>query len=185
MKKDPLCAKIFKGGVQVAYKRPKNIKEILCRATLPNPKKSNNRDQKGWKKCNKDKCETCIRSKNISQFQVTATKEQITINQKITCTDTNVIYCIQCTICNLQYVGKTTNKFKDRASSHRSSVDTQKNCTLSDHFNSPGHSKNNMLFFAFEKVSSNDPFTIGVRERFYIDKMNVIEHGLNKYKTKK
>jgi len=42
-----------------------------------------------------------------------------------------------------------------------------------------------MLFFAVEKVSSNDPFIIGVRERFYINKMNVIEQGLNKYKTKK
>jgi hypothetical protein len=64
-------------------------------------------------------------------------------------------------------------------------VDTQKNCTLSVHLNSPGHNKNNMLFFAIEKVCSYDPFIIGVRERLCIDKMNVIEQGLNKYKTKK
>jgi len=42
-----------------------------------------------------------------------------------------------------------------------------------------------MLFFAIEKVSSNNPFIIGVTERFYNDKMNFIEEGLNKYKTKK
>ncbi len=34
MKKDPLCAKIFEKGVQVAYKRHNNIRDILCRATL-------------------------------------------------------------------------------------------------------------------------------------------------------
>ena len=85
----------------------------------------------------------------------------------------------------MQYVGKTTSKFKDRATAHRFSVDNQKSCPISDHFNLPGHNKNNMFFFAFEKVVQDDPFIVGARERFYIDKMEVIQHGINKNRTNK
>jgi hypothetical protein len=75
---------------------------------------------------------------------------------------------------------KTTSKFKDRFS-----VDNKKSCPISDHFNLPGHSMSNMIFFAFEKVLKDDPFIIGARERFYIDKMEVIQHGINKNRTNK
>ena len=186
MKKDPLCAKIFEKGVQVAYKRHNNIRDILCRATLTTIKnRTSNREQRGWKKCSRNICFTCDYSKNLSEFNVTATGEKITIRQSITCTDKNVIYCIQCTKCNMQYVGKTTSKFKDRATAHRFSVGNQKSCPISDHFNLPGHSKNNMFFFAFEKVLKDDLFIVGARERFYIDKMQVIQHGINKNRTNK
>jgi len=56
------------------------------RATLPHVKlRSNNREEKGWIVC----------SKNITEISVTATREK-KISQKLTCTDKNVIYCIQC-----------------------------------------------------------------------------------------
>jgi hypothetical protein len=35
MIKNPFCAKIFVEGAQIAYKRHQNIRDILCRATLP------------------------------------------------------------------------------------------------------------------------------------------------------
>jgi hypothetical protein len=60
----------------------------------------------------------------------------------------------------MKYVGKTTSKFKDRATAHRFSVDNKKSCPISDHFNLPGHSMSNMIFFAFEKVLKDDPFII-------------------------
>jgi len=42
-----------------------------------------------------------------------------------------------------------------------------------------------MFFFAFEKIIKDDPFIVGARERFYIDKMEVIQHGINKNRTNK
>jgi hypothetical protein len=42
-----------------------------------------------------------------------------------------------------------------------------------------------MLFFAFEKVQNGDPFIVGARERFYIDRMEVLERGINKNRTNK
>jgi len=42
-----------------------------------------------------------------------------------------------------------------------------------------------MFFFAFEKIIKDDPFIVGARERFYIDKMEVIQHGISKNRTNK
>jgi len=44
---------------------------------------------------------------------------------------------------------------------------------------------NNMFFFAFQKIIKDDTFIIRARERFYIDKMDVIQHGISKNRTKK
>ena len=209
MKKDPLCAKIFEEGAQIAYKRHQNIRDILCRATLPPVKlRSNNREEKGWKVCSKVMCHTCAYSQNITEFSVTATGEKIKINQKLTCTDKNVIYCIQCKKCNMQYVGKTITSFKKRATAHRLSVNNaQKNKKehlqalktnqgekiekpknegpVGEHFAQKNHSISDMFFFAIEKVVKDDPFIVGARERFYIDKMDVLRKGINKNRTNK
>jgi hypothetical protein len=56
---------------------------------------------------------------------------------------------------------------------------------LAGHFNQKSHTMADMLFFAFEKVQNGDPFIVGARERFYIDKMEVLERGINKNRTNK
>jgi len=200
MKKDSLCAKIFEKGVQIAYKRHKNIRDILCRAIVPPLKTRNsNRKERGWKTCSQLSCKTCDYSENKAEFVATATGETIKINQKITCTDKNVIYCIHCQKCGMQYVGKTTQKFKTRVTQHQNSVraaDRSKNNTekekkdiktgpVAEHFTQKNHTMSDMLFFAFEKVQNEDPFIVGARERYYIDKMEVLERGINKNRTNK
>lgn len=191
LKSDKSCAKIFKAGVQVAYKRHPNIKEVLCRAIVPPLKKRvSTRDNVGWKTCQKLPCSTCTYSKSRTSFKVKATGKTKTINQKITCQDTNVIYCIECEKCGLQYVGKTKNSFKTRCNQHSYAVrhfdakeKEKNNGPVAEHFNKPGHSSDNMHFFAFEKVISIDPFTLGTRERYHIDDMDVISKGLNRNRT--
>ena len=209
MKNDPLCSKIFKKGVQVAYRRHQNIRDILCRATLPPVKmRSSNRKERGWKICNDTMCKTCAYSDNKDQFSVTATGEKIKISQKITCTDKNVICCIQCKKCQMQYVGKTISKFKTRAACHirnvenaqeqkkkhqqslknnpKEKIEPPKNAgPVGEHFTQKNHSISDMLFFAFEKVVNGDIFIVGARERFYIDKMDVLRKGINKNRTNK
>jgi hypothetical protein len=97
----------------------------------------------------------------------------------------------------MQYVGKTTSKFKVRANAHRNSVNTNrkdkkdqqdktnKSGPVSEHFSMKNHTSADMLFFAFEKVVNGDPFIVGARERFYIDKMDVLRKGINKNRTYK
>jgi hypothetical protein len=51
--------------------------------------------------------------------------------------------------------------------------------------NKLNHSISDMFFFAIEKVVKEDPFVVGARERFYIDKMDVLRKGINKNRTNK
>lgn len=190
LKSDKSCEKIFEAGVQVAYKRHQNIREILCRATVPPLKqRTSTREKLGWRTCHKLPCSTCTYSRNMSSYKVKATGKVKTINQNLTCGDTNVIYCIECEKCGLQYVGKTKNTFKARCYQHSYSVknydakEDKYSGPVAEHFNKPGHCLENMLFFAIEKVVSTDPFILGTRERLHIDDMDVINKGINRNRT--
>ena len=94
----------------------------------------------------------------------------------------------------MQYVGKTTLAMKTRAGQHRRSVEIArlekekgkvdpKITPVAQHFSQGGHSENHMFFFAFEKVINDDPHVIGTRERFHIDRMQVLEKGINRNRT--
>ena len=50
------------------------------------------------------------------------------------------------------------------------------------HFEKRGHSSHNFTCFAIEKVVG-DCFVLAARERFYIDKMDVISKGMNTHRT--
>ena len=41
------------------------------------------------------------------------------ITSHITCNAKNVIYMVQCNRCNLQYIGETKRRLKDRFNEHR------------------------------------------------------------------
>ena len=74
-------------------------------------------------------------------------------------------------------------EFKKRAGQHKYYVEQKSPNATGEHFNLVGHSISDMLFFGIEKVTDKDPFVIGARERFYIDKFKVVGKGLNKNRT--
>ena len=75
------------------------------------------------------------------------------IKSKIKCSDTYVIYSIQCKVCPKQYVGQTTTSCAKRFYSHSSDILNKKNDKpVAIHFNSRNHSKSDMIFTPFEKL---------------------------------
>ena len=65
---DPEMKEAFPEGVQVGFKRYRNIKEQLCRARLYDVIERPQRNTTiGWKKCNR--CGTCQRSENLHSFR--------------------------------------------------------------------------------------------------------------------
>ena len=63
---------------------------------------------------------------------------------------------IQCNRCNLQYIGETKRRLKDRFNEHRRTVDNPNNkskpTTAAEHFlSSPNHTANDMLLIPIEK----------------------------------
>jgi len=65
---------------------------------------------------------------------------------------------------------------------HRNSIGKSQT-TIARHFELPGHRVHHFVCFAIEIVSSDDPFILAARERFYIDKMDVIARGMHVYRT--
>ena len=49
-----------------------------------------------------------------------------TIKSNMTCDAKNLIYMIRCNRCNLQYIGETKRRLKDRFNEHRRTIDNPK-----------------------------------------------------------
>lgn len=82
-------------------------------------------------------CVTCIHHFNDDiYFRSTITKEQFRIRFAYTCHSTNIIYLITCRKCRKQYVGKSSNRLRDRIYGHRTS---KKDIYLCNHFNTTSH----------------------------------------------
>ena len=92
---------------------------------------------------------------------------------------------IQCNRCNLQYIGETKRRLKDRFNEHRRTIDNpntkSKPTTAAEHFlSSPNHTANDMQLIPFEKVFSNRDSIRKAKEAFLISKgRTLVPHGFN------
>ena len=186
LKMDHQMEEIFGDGFVVGYKRYRNIREILFRGKLFEPKIERPRRMAtmGWRTCG-GKCITCQHSENKLEFKVHATGETIKITQHLTCGAYKCIYWIECNICfPAQYLGKTGN-IKTRGRQHVNAIDMLENNgnfahnnKLYEHFRLPGHSHRNMRIFALEEVFGDDNI-LKSREDYWIMKCNSVHRGLN------
>ena len=67
---------------------------------------------------------------------------------------------IQCNRCNLQYIGETKRRLKDRFNEHRRTIDNpntkSKPTTAAEHFlSSPNYTANDMQLTPIENIFSN------------------------------
>ena len=177
---DPHLKEVFPLPPLVAYKRPPNIKDKVIRAKVPpeTPKRQS-RSIQGMKKCNK--CPICPFVQNGKSVKATATNTQVDINTSVNCKSANIIYCISCTKCRVQYIGESERSLQERFSEHRGYVaNKQLTKATGQHFNLPGHGASDMLVTIIEKVRSLDPLVRKQREEHYIMKFNTRYKGLNK-----
>ena len=88
--------------------------------------------------------------------------------------------------CNLQYIGETKRRFKDRFNDHRRALDKtnikSKPTAVSEHFPSySNHSHTDMQLIPPEKIHSSRDSVRKARESHFIDKAMTLEpHGLNR-----
>ena len=103
------------------------------------------------------------------------------IEQEVDCQTKNVIYCITCKKCKMQYIGETGRVAKERFKEHISYVENkQLEKATGEHFNLRGHSVSDMEFAVLEKVFSQDPGVRKERESLYIKNFNTKYKGINK-----
>ena len=85
----------------------------------------------------------------------------------------NTVYLIQCEKerCQQKYIGYTHQEFRERMCQHLGYVRNKLlNKATGQHFNLPGHSKNDMKFTILEKVKSNDPLLRKRKRKLHIRK---------------
>ncbi len=108
------------------------------------------------KPCTGVRCKTCpFISRDLFVFSSIANKPIVNSLQKSAdCSTTGLVYLIKCKKCQMQYVGQTNRALRERCGQHRRSVEANSLSTLLvKHFNSDGHSINDMTIQVLQIVS--------------------------------
>jgi hypothetical protein len=117
----PHLGELFKEIPMLAHKRTKNLRDILCKATINFPPekcevkaKYNNRP----KPCKRVRCPICPTHSSQQTVQCLETKATYKIPRILDCETRNLIYCILCKTCGKQYVGETLRSLRERINEH-------------------------------------------------------------------
>ena len=174
------CKKVIQHLPVVAFRRSPNLRDLLVTAKLS----SNSAKPQlpfGSFRCGRN-CATCpYISHGLTTYTFFSTGETRPIKSNLTCD----IYIIQCNRCNLQYIGETKRRLKDRFNEHRRTIDNpntkSKPTTAAEIFlSSTNHIANDMQQIPIEKISSNRDSIRKAREAFLIQKgRTIVPDGLN------
>ena len=116
------CKKVFQHLPVVAFRRSPNLRDLLVTAKLSS-NFANPQLPPGSFRCDKN-CATCpYISHGLTTYTFFSTCETLPIKSNLACDTKNLIYIIQCNRCNLQYIGETKRRLKDRFNEHRRTID--------------------------------------------------------------
>ena len=171
---------VFKKPPLTAYRRQRNLRDILIKAKVPPAQKRYpQREGKGMTKCGKD-CTICPYVMTGSEIKIN-NKENWHINRKVSCDTYNCIYMIECQKCGRRYIGESGRIMRARLAEHRGYINNQViGITTGDHFNLPGHSLAHMKVTILEKVRNSNPDYRREREKYFINRFNTFYEGMNK-----
>ena len=150
--------KNFPQPPEVCWTRPKNLREYLVRAKLPQAQIINRRslrEKLGFKHCNRN-CNLCKSSPRFTKSILCSTTNKIyPILSSLNCLSTNLIYCITCTkgshTCKFkpQYIGMTKRIVSYRFNEHKFSINPESTKTVGIHFSATHHNPNNFEMIPF------------------------------------
>ena len=118
----------------VAFRRPQNLRDLFVHSDMKPPLKP------GTYKCKTPKCMGCKHVKEGTHFQDSQGHKFRTIGH-ITCNSNHLTYLLTCNVCNLKYVGQTSNEFKVRIYQHIRDIRAKANTTIATHFRLARHSE--------------------------------------------
>ena len=138
----------------VAYKRHKNLGDILVKAKVYSKRRSE-RSKNGFGPCQRV-CTLCKTNIKTSTHSCNRTGRRWDIKSPINCVTDNVIYKLLCRKCpDFLYIGETKRRFCDRVQEHRGAISQKKtDHPVGAHFNQEGvrHSVIYLVAVAIERV---------------------------------
>ena len=94
----------------------------------------------GFTRCRKPGCTTCPHVRNLNTVESSSNGRKLRVITNATCQTHDVVYLIECTRCQKQYIGQTSNSVHVRFQQHLRDIRTpHSQKTLPLHFTLPGH----------------------------------------------
>jgi hypothetical protein len=188
---NPVIAQTFPEKPTLAFRRNRNLKDLIGETHLSRNKKITRKRKKTGS------CSACLtHGNNLCCRQIVSTKtfqsmhtgEVFEIYHLLNCRSRNVIYLGYCNICpNSQYVGKSEPPSNLRMNTHRHDVNSPSGGAFDKHFAKPGHSFNkNARFILIEQVNSKTASKMEIRallesrEDFWMERLKTVTpNGFN------
>ena len=169
-----------------SYKRPKNLKELLCPSKLLKEKQVNTNNGNSYIRCDKG-CVTCLRINPSREFKSKVTRRNFISRIEATCLTPNLIYLVTCKVCGKQGVG-STEYLPARISNYYSHIKKKKRTNkISIHFQeNQNHTAEDMDIQIIDKLLTipKDPKELTLKlkrvEGFWQAHLRTVgENGLN------
>ena len=136
----------------VAYKRAKNLRDLLVHIRQPRPARDKN-IANGTRQCESARCKTCAMDQDIQEIQFADQPgRREVIRGKFTCASTNVVYLLTCTACQAAYVEETGCTVRERMNGRRSRIKNGEDTPVADHFKEEHSVRVSVLTSTPEKV---------------------------------
>ena len=133
----PELHETFQNNPPVAFKRNKNLQEIIVGHTIKNGKvfKAHSKNIKGkCEPCNTNKPSLCCKQvSDISTFRSYQTQQRYTIFHKLNCKSKFIVHVMECALCKVQYVGKAETALNIKLNNHRKDENNPKSIPPSRH----------------------------------------------------
>ncbi|XP_078540042.1 uncharacterized protein LOC144825001 [Lissotriton helveticus] len=168
-----------------AYKKNKNIKDIVVRSRMPTQKAMSQRDIiTGAPVIGNHRCGICkICPLTIETAEFTFNNITIPLLTMTNCKTTNIVYLLICP-CNKGYVGESSRSVCTRITEHKSAIRTRKiNAPLVSHYLDKDHKPEDIQWVVLEKIVAKAGINIDKirrkREVFWIFTLDTFKSGLN------
>ena len=163
----------------VGERNPRSMRSLLMPSALPQVGPT--LEQTGVVRCG-DGCVICREHLVEGRFfSSSTTGERFTVRHSMNCRSSNIIYLLYCQHCHgAQYVGETKNTLRTRFYLHRSHISKNMGTHVTKHFNSQGHTLQDMKCMPIEQILSDSHAHRHKREQFWICKLKTRHpQGLN------
>ena len=176
LREDSRTSKIFNKPPLKAFRRAKNLKDLLVRSSLP---RNLPHQSPGTFPCNRTVCRTCPHVNSSST--IATPKGHVYITGHFSCIAEHVVYCLSCTKCpSIVYIGETGRRLANRFREHRRDIINGRNdLPVPAHFNQPNHTLEDMKVAVLKAGLANQEYRKKQEMRLIFKYGTVGPRGLN------